>query len=70
MIGAVGNDTALSAQSKCAGGGAAGDGGCNTIVAEGSEVLIVLENVEGREMAHSWPCWEWLGWQVADGGCQ
>ena len=71
-MGAVGNNTASSAQSKHAREGAAGGGCCNTVVAGGSEVLVVLENMEGRDAAHSQPCWEWLGCTshngVVDGG--
>ena len=67
MTGAIGNNAASLAQSKHAGVGAAGDGGCNTVVAEGSEVLVVLKNAEGRETARSRLCWQWLGCTSCDG---
>ena len=57
MLGTIGIDAASSAQSKRGGGGGTGGGGCNTAVAQGSGVLVVLKNVVGRETAHSWQCW-------------
>jgi hypothetical protein len=61
VLGTIGIDATSSAQSKCGGGGETGGGGCNTAVAGGSEVLVVLKNGVGRETARSRQCWEWLG---------
>ena len=65
MLGAVGNDAASSAKSKCGGAGLGGGkttgGSCRTGAGSGSDTLVAAKDMGSGEMDHFGLGWGELG---------